>query len=383
MNRTPLMNERPHRAKTASPGPMSVLELMNFAAPYPGNFFRSLSALEKEISARRGSVVYVMPERAAGLEWVETEMRAGKKILFLPRERLQAEKTLKDIIKSRGINIVHSHFIDAGMYIPLRLARLRYRRAAHIFHAHSTPRFRIGGPADFVRKHLVGAQQYLCVSPDVAARYTRGGRRCRVVPNAVDFARLEVKEPAAQAFDGIPAGKKAVLMFGYNFEIKGIDYVLKALEECDAGHEYTLMICAAGHTGKAQEGVVELLGAVPEWVKILPAREDIAAYYAAADLFVSASRTEGMSYAVIEAAYCGLPIVLSDIEANKAVGLPHAEFFKTQDGRSFYGALGRAAGLSPEEMGLHAAENKCYCLERFGLDAWANSVADILQTQIK
>lgn len=377
------MDLKAQKVKKTALKPLNVLELMNFAAPYPGNFFRSLAALEKEISARGGSVVYVIPERAAGLDWVEREIRLGRNICFLPQERLKAAKMLVNVMKSHNVNVVHSHFIDAGMYVPLRLARLRYRGAAHVFHAHSTPRFRIGGAADAVRKYLVGAGRYLCVSPDVAARYTRGGRRCRVVPNAVDFARLEVKEPAAQAFDGIPAGKKAVLMFGYNFEIKGIDYVLKALEECDAGHEYTLMICAAGHTGKAQEGVVELLGAVPEWVKILPAREDIAAYYAAADLFVSASRTEGMSYAVIEAAYCGLPIVLSDIEANKAVGLPHAEFFKTQDGRSFYGALGRAAGLSPEEMGLHAAENKCYCLERFGLDAWANSVADILQTQIK
>jgi len=379
------MNTKAREVRQAAPKQLSVLELMNFAAPYPGNFIRSLSALEKEISARGGSVAFVMPERAAGLDWVEAQIRSGKNIFFLPDERFAAVKTLALLMKSRGINIVHSHFIDAGMYIPLRLARLRYRGAAHIFHAHSTPRFRIGGAADGIRKKLVGAQQYLCVSPDVAARYTRGGRNCRVVPNAVDFSRLEEK-PARErerASIGIPAGKKAVMMFGYNFEIKGIDYVLKALEECDAGHEYTLMICAAGHTGKAQEGVVELLGAVPEWVKILPAREDIAAYYAAADLFVSASRTEGMSYAVIEAAYCGLPIVLSDIEANKAVGLPHAEFFKTQDGRSFYGALGRAAGLSPEEMGLYAAENKCYCLERFGLDAWANSVADILQTQIK
>ena len=379
------MNTKAREVRQAAPKQLSVLELMNFAAPYPGNFIRSLSALEKEISARGGSVAFVMPERAAGLDWVEAQIRSGKNIFFLPDERFAAVKTLALLMKSRGINIVHSHFIDAGMYIPLRLARLRYRGAAHIFHAHSTPRFRIGGAADGIRKKLVGAQQYLCVSPDVAARYTRGGRNCRVVPNAVDFSRLEEK-PARErerASIGIPAGKKAVMMFGYNFEIKGIDYVLEALETFDTRREYVLLICAAGHAAQAREEVAKLLGTVPDWVKILPAREDIGAYYAAADLFVSASRTEGMSYAVIEAAFFGLPLVLSDIEANKAISLPFAEYFATGNERGFYDILQRAANGDLETRQLNAAANKTYCLKNFGLDAWVGGMADILEEHKK
>ena len=368
--------------RKAAPKFLSVLELMNFAAPYPGNFFLSLSALEKEIAARGGHTVYVMPDKAADLGWVEREISAGKTIYFLPENRLKATKMLTDIMKSRGINIVHSHFIDAGMYVPLRLARFRYRRAAHIFHAHSTPRFRVGGAADVLRKYLVGAGQYLCVSPDVARRYTLGGRSCLVVPNAVDFSRLEAKNSFETVSPGIPAGKKKVMMFGYDFAIKGIDYVLKALEEYDAGREFVLLICAAGHADEARDGVEKLLGAIPDWVKILPAREDIGAYYAAADLFVSASRTEGMSYAVIEAAYCGLPLILSDIEANKSVGLPHAAFFKTQDSTAFYSALEDAAQINEKEQDARAQENKSFCLGHFGLDAWVVSVADILETTI-
>lgn len=46
-------------------------------------------------------------------------------------------------------------------------------------------------------------------------------------------------------------------------------------------------------------------------------QEDLPEYYAAADLYVSASRSDGSSVSLMEALACGLPALISDIPANR------------------------------------------------------------------
>ena len=49
-----------------------------------------------------------------------------------------------------------------------------------------------------------------------------------------------------------------------------------------------------------------------ESVVLAGARRDVRDYYWAADVFVLASRTEGLSHALLEAMSCGLPAVVSN-----------------------------------------------------------------------
>jgi glycosyltransferase involved in cell wall biosynthesis len=66
---------------------------------------------------------------------------------------------------------------------------------------------------------------------------------------------------------------------------------------------------------------------------------DVAPYLKAADLFVSASRSEGLPNAALEAIACGLPLVLSDIE-------PHRELFAAADWAGELFATGDTAALA-------------------------------------
>ena len=373
------MDSKAQKNKKTAPKPLNVLELMNFAAPYPGNFFRCLTALEQEISARGGSVVYVMPERAAGLDWVEREIRLGRNICFLPQERLKAAKILADTMKSRRVNIVHSHFIDAGMYIPLRLARLRYRGAAHIFHAHSIPSFNTGSPVDLLRRFLLNAKIHVCVSGAVAEVYSKAHRKCVTVINAIDFSRLEkAVVPEKESVKGSNE-KKALLMFGYDFAIKGIDTVLKSLETYDSKHNYTVMICSSRGVENAAAQVRQTLGDVPDWVELLPPTDNIAAYYSRADAFVSASRREGFGYAVVEAAVMNLPLVLSSIPAHRELALPHAGYFETDNIRELYDTLEVAFTKNAEKTTKETTENAVFARDRFGIDRWVTETVNLLE----
>lgn len=336
----------------------SVLELMNYAAPYEGNFLLSIRALANALRDRGTDTVLVFPETARERTW-SRRLADDYPVYFLPRGTAAAANLLRRIRKEHDVICVHSHFIDSRFYLPLRIA-LFGKPVPHAYHAHSLPHFSRGSMA--LRRRLIHASRVLCVSEAVRGAYTDAGfSGCVLVPNGVDLARLR----PTQTLD---FRRPFVLTFGYDFAIKGIDAALDAFERFDPEHRFTLGVCVAGHAQEARKALCARYGAVPEWVELLPAREDVGDYYRAADVFLSASRTEGMPYAVLEAAYCGLPLVLSDIPPHRQLGLPQAEWFPPQDAQALFDAVCRSA----ERTGL--PENAAYVARQFSLQTWTQTV---------
>ena len=336
----------------------SVLEIMNYAAPYGGNFLSSIRALADALRSRGTDTVLVFPQSAEKRPWAAS-LGNEYPVYFLPRGTAAAARLLRRIVKTHDIVCVHSHFTDSRFYLPLRIASFG-KAVPHIYHAHSLPHFSCGSMA--LRRWMINASRILCVSEAVRSAYAAAGfSGCVLVPNGVDFARLETTAPFA-------CRHPFVLTFGYDFTIKGIDIALDAFERYDPRHRFTLGICVAGHRAQAQEAICAKFGAVPSWVELLPPREDIGAYYRAADVFLSASRTEGMPYAVLEAAYCALPLALSDIEPHRQLGLPQAEWFSPEDTRALFDAVSRIAGTDA------AAENAAYVEGRFSMRTWTQNV---------
>lgn len=335
-----------------------VLELMNYTAPYEGNFLRSIRALAEALTERGMRTVLVFPDGAQKNPWAAS-LADDYPVYFLPRGTLAAARLLRRVCREHDVVSVHSHFVNSRFYLPLRLA-LCGKAVPHIYHAHSLPHFSRGSMA--LRRYVLGASRVLCVSGSVRQAYVAAGfSGCVLVPNGVDFERLRPAEP-------LDCAHPFVLMFGYDFAIKGIDAALDAFARFDAAHRFTLGICVAGHAEEAQAALRARFGETPDWVRLLPPREDVGAYYRAADVFLSASRTEGMPYAVLEAAYCGLPLVLSDIEPHRQLGLPRAEQFPQADGRALYDAVCRA-----EQTG-GMPENAAYVSERYSMQAWTENV---------
>ena len=336
----------------------SVLELMNYAAPYEGNFLRSIRALADALRARGTDTVLVFPERARERAWAPA-LAEEFPVFFLPRGTAAAARLLRSIVRERDVCAVHSHFVNGQFYLPLRIA-LCGRAVPHIVHAHSLPHFSRGSMA--LRRQILHASGILCVSEAVRGAYTDAGfSGCVLVPNGVDFSRLRQEQT-------LSCRHPLVLTFGYHFEIKGIDTALDAFAQFDPEHRFTLGICVAGHDDRAREALCARFGEVPPWVALFPPREDVGTYYGAADVFLSASRTEGMPYAVLEAASCGLPLVLSDIEPHRQLGLPQAEWFPPADAQALYDAVVRAA----QTPGM--PENAPYVTQRFSLERWTQAV---------
>jgi glycosyltransferase involved in cell wall biosynthesis len=62
--------------------------------------------------------------------------------------------------------------------------------------------------------------------------------------------------------------------------------------------------------------------------------------YEGAALFVLPSLHEGLPIAALEAVWCGTPILLSDISANRDIGLPDDNYFAAGDVKALTAALG-------------------------------------------
>jgi glycosyltransferase involved in cell wall biosynthesis len=74
--------------------------------------------------------------------------------------------------------------------------------------------------------------------------------------------------------------------------------------------------------------------------------EDVGLVLAAGDVFVHASKSEGLSNAVLEAMSAGLPLVVSDIPANREAADGCANFFSPGDWR---GCLQRLKELAADK----------------------------------
>jgi glycosyltransferase involved in cell wall biosynthesis len=82
--------------------------------------------------------------------------------------------------------------------------------------------------------------------------------------------------------------------------------------------------------------------------------EELAACYRAADLYVSASRSDGSSVSLLEAMACGLPALVSDISGNREwVAEENGWWFLAGEAGSLAGAIlaARAAGTGLTERG--------------------------------
>jgi glycosyltransferase involved in cell wall biosynthesis len=157
----------------------------------------------------------------------------------------------------------------------------------------------------------------------VAARDRASGRRPTVViPNPVNAQRLQQQRDREEVRAELGATDGAALMVqaGRMNRVrgaKGHDLLMEALATLPPGASpMTCLLLGDGPARAELEALARRLR-VADRVKFLGYRRDVASLLGAADLFAFPSRVEGMPIALMEAMWMGLPIVASDIPANR------------------------------------------------------------------
>lgn len=186
---------------------------------------------------------------------------------------------------------------------------------------------------DFTTAMLMECQRQAILEPDVVLAVTEVWReilasdygvRAGVVPNGVDVARFRngSRTRAAELRAQVaPAGRPLVLAVGGLEPRKGSEHLVRALARVQGprpvlavlgGHSFQdykayrdAVLADLPGLGLTLGEDVVLVGTVSD--------EDMAAWYAAADLLAFPSVKEGFGLAVLEAMSAGTPVVTSDL----------------------------------------------------------------------
>jgi glycosyltransferase involved in cell wall biosynthesis len=108
------------------------------------------------------------------------------------------------------------------------------------------------------------------------------------------------------------------LVSNCNREIKRVDVLIDAAAMVLKKMDACFLIVGDGHLRPGLEKKAENLG-VKDFVKFMGQRKDVSEIYAASDIALNTSDSEGLSNSVLEGMGAGLPIIASDIPGNREV----------------------------------------------------------------
>ena len=368
----------------------TVLHLTDYGAPYEGNFVSSLRALEARLNENGSHMVYVFPRRSGDVGWTQEMMREKPNVTLIKNDAFFTyTRQIRQLLRESGATILHEHFIHYKQKLAALLAaKTCGHRVKTVLHLHN----HIDLPKSPLRRlpHMLqfsSVSRFVCCSESVAAHLVLDGvskERVRVAENAIAFERLDHYDPEARTALSLPKNVKLALMFGYNFEVKGVDIAVEAvrhLREICAEPVYLAIVLSSRREEVHSRILSQLaVATLPEWILLLPPREDVASYYHMADVFLSPSRQEGFCYALVEAAYCMTPVLASAIDAQKDLAIPQEAFFPPQDAEALCEKLARlfAAADSPQlKEALFGA--KARVTESYSLSRWAERVFAVYQ----
>jgi glycosyltransferase involved in cell wall biosynthesis len=226
---------------------------------------------------------------------------------------------LRRVLRAFDPDLVHLHSSKAGL-----AGRLALRgRVPTVFQPHAWSFAAVTGPVRaaslaWERLAVRWADVVVCVSEAECADGRAAGvdARYAVVENGVDLAAFAPSSRGeARAALGLRGDRAVVVCVGRLSRQKGQDVLLAAARGLDAD----VWLVGEGPDEAA------LRAAAPPNVSFAGRRDDVAAWYAAADVVAVPSRWEGMALAALEALACGRPVVASDVTGMRASDLVPAD----------------------------------------------------------
>ena len=370
----------------------TILVMANFKAACSGNFINSLLSLA-EFGKDFYKFIFMFPLRDDGSEcsWTDYIRKHGYEvILYDEHESIEKIKELLfKVIRDNRIKLIHNHFSclndiclwDKKLHSMVKI----------LYHDHM----------DYVAEKPVKPQ--LKKQIRLAKRYREYGigvisvmkRKHRVyfltpkrwyIPNGITFKRnidRSLSREECRKVLNIKDDEKLCLFLGWDIYRKGLDIAIKAVQLArKQGHNIILGLAgfAENISDEQIERIKSIIGFNPrqDGVRFLDAWEDMFALHRAADVFLSASRTEAFAYAILEAISQNVPVVASNISGTRWC-LKYSKSFKfpSENIKKCANALIKAVEIRDNPS------NKDNILSKYNIDIWCERVLNVYKTMLK
>lgn len=365
---------------------MNILIAADYATPASGNFIGSLVDLGRDLKKDNHNLYFIFPKAPNTVSensWVHWLEREGFKV-FLTKYKVgeKALTFLQDIIDKNNIDILHLHF---GMYHRIALDCAKSLGVKIFIHDHMefSPRESLVKQKVYCvltsLKYKVNNISLVCVNERKCNSYIFAKRF--FIPNGISFSRnvttFATREEMRNKI-GVKDNQKLCLFLGWHLHTKGMDIAFKAIEKLSKSNP-NIVLGIIGHSGNpginSLNSIKEFTGVDTRspFIKFLESTEDIFAYHKAADIYLSASRTESFSYGVLEAISQNTPLVVSDIPGTAwAHSYSKVFVYPTEDHNSCANAIEQALNLD-----RNAPSNSDKFIEKYSIENWCKTIKDV------
>ncbi|WP_422344655.1 glycosyltransferase family 4 protein [Parasphingorhabdus sp.] len=245
--------------------------------------------------------------------------------------------------RRKKMDIIHIHAIGPALLTPL--ARLMGLKVVLTHHGEDYNRAKWGRFPRFVlrmgeRLGLWFANHVIAVSPSLARKlqnsFPGSTNRISYIPNgAPELPRAPGDALARFKLES----NKYVLAVGRLVPEKGLHDLIKAHADIHDGRKLVI-VGGADHSSKYSESLLKLANDRVIFTG-LQDRGTLRELYENAALFVMPSYHEGLPIAALEAGSCSTPMLLSDIQPNRDIGLPEGDYFPVGDTSALAEALNK------------------------------------------
>lgn len=344
-----------------------------FFGPYYNNFVASLIAFEKGMKRQGNSVIYVFPKEIEMYSWIGRVRESNPNIYFVKYDPYSLNNLLqmRKIFKNEKIDIVYAHM--SGWDVTVRLAT---PKLPVIWHMHmntnvSTLKKKV---RNWIKFHVLGFGKtyHIAVSqPGTdAINSLNPHNKCICILNALDFSRLTIDDNKRKQVQ-----MPTILMFGWAPYVKGVDLAIDACEKINASGN-SVRLCISSQE-KTYEYVRKRFSEQPKWLELIPPTNNVSELYQQATIMLSASRSEGFSYALQEALYMGLPLICSDIPGtNWTNEFQSVRTFTSENVKELIEQI--SATVIHEISKNEIQENRDLLQRKYSLDVWAEKTVKIV-----
>lgn len=247
-----------------------------------------------------------------------------EKSMWSPKN-FKAAILLSDEMRRERYDLIVTHTSLAAFFTRLALWGLEERpKVANMVHGYlfddETPWLK--------RSLLLGAERWTAADTDLvltmnrwdyetAKKYQLGQRVVQIPGVGVDFSRFDRVSPDSREKMrkkwGVPEDA-FVLIYAAEFSVrKSQNIIIRAMKRLP--NKVWLVLAGEGILREDCQQLVRTLG-LEDRVLFPGQVRDIPAWYAMADAAVSASRSEGLPFNIMEAMYAGLPVVASEVKGH-------------------------------------------------------------------